>query len=73
MENDRIAKGVYVGVCVGCQLVGQLCRKWIDSVNECLKKICLNVGQERKMVYDMNEWWEFVKGNAWGIAGGKNP
>ena len=34
MENDRIAKKVYVGECVGSRLVSLLWKKWIDSVND---------------------------------------
>ena len=34
MGKDRIAKRVYVGN----HLVGQLWKKWIDSVYDCLKK-----------------------------------
>ena len=33
----------------------------------------LNVGQARRMVYDRNEWREFVRKNAWGIDMGMNP
>ena len=45
----------------------------IDPINDCLKEKDFNVGQSRRMVYDRNEWWGFVKGNAWGIAQGINP
>ena len=38
MENDRIAKRVHVGVGVGSRLVGRPRKRWIDSVNDCLKK-----------------------------------
>ena len=34
MENDRIAKKMYVGECVGSHLVGSPWKRWIDSVNE---------------------------------------
>ena len=57
IENDRIAKRMYVGD------VGRPRKKWIDSVNHCLKKRGLNVGKAKKMVYDRNEWREFVRGN----------
>ena len=43
MINDRIAKRVYVEECLSCHLVVQPWKKWIDSVNDCLKKN-LNVG-----------------------------
>ena len=61
MENDRIAKRVYVRECVGSYLVAQLWKRWNDS------------GQARKMVYDRNEWREFVMVNAWGIAQRMDP
>ena len=67
MENDRVAKRVYVGEYVGSRLVGQLQKRWIGSVNNCLKKRDLNVGRAGRMVYDRNEWRKFVYGNAWGI------
>ena len=73
MEKERIAKRVYVGECVGNRLVDRPRKRWIDSVNKCLQRRSLNVGQARGMVYDMNEWQEFVWWNAWGIAWGVNP
>ena len=33
----------------------------------------LNVGEARRMAYDRNEWREFVRVNAWGIARRMNP
>ena len=69
MDNDRIAKRVYVGVRVGSRLIVRSGERWIDSMNGCLKK-GLTVGQARRMMYDRNQWWEFVKGNAWGLAWG---
>ena len=38
MENDRIAKRVYVGGCVGSRLVGRPQKRWSDSVNDCRRK-----------------------------------
>ena len=73
MKNDRIAKRVYVGEYMGTRLVGQLWKRGLDSVNDCLKKRCLNVGQPKRIVYYRNEWQEIVKGNAWGITLGMNP
>ena len=58
MASDRIVKRVYMGECKSSRLVGQLRKGWNDSVNDCLKK------------GDLNEWWEFVRGTAWGIARG---
>ena len=50
MENNRIAKGVYVGDCAGSCSVGRQWKRWIDAVKECLKKRGLDVRQTRRMV-----------------------
>ena len=34
LENDRIAKRVYGGVCVSSRLVGRPRKRWNDFVNE---------------------------------------
>ena len=54
--------------CVGSRLVGRPRKRWIDSVNDCLKKRSLNVRPARKVVYGRDEWRELVRGNTWGIA-----
>ena len=64
MENDGIARRVYVGD-VGSHLVGRPQKWWIDSVNG-----CLNLGLARKMMYDRNEWQEFVRGECLGHSPG---
>ena len=56
-----------MGKFLGSSLVDRPRKRWIDSANNCLRKSGLNVGQARRMVYDRNEWWESVKGNAWGM------
>ena len=38
MENDKIAKRVYVGDCAGSRLIDRLQKRWIDTVKDCLKK-----------------------------------
>ena len=38
MENDRIAKRVYVGEYAGSRSVGRTRKRWIDTVKECLRK-----------------------------------
>ena len=43
MENDRIAKRVYVGGCAGSLSVGRPRKGWIDTVEECLRKRGLDV------------------------------
>ena len=63
IENDRIAKRVYVGECTGSLSVGRSRKRWIDTVKDCLRK---------RMVQDRSEW-NFGGGNAWGIARGMNP
>ena len=50
----------------------RLQKRWIDTVKECLSERGLDVMQPRRMVQDRNEWWWFVRGNAWGIAHGMN-
>ena len=72
-ERDRISKRVYVGECAGSCSVGRPWKRWIDTVEECLKKRSLDVKQARRMVQDRNEWWGFVRGNVWGVAWGMNP
>ena len=38
MENDRIAKRVYVGKCADSCSVGKQQKRWVDTVKDCLKK-----------------------------------
>ena len=38
MENDRIAKRLYVGECAGSRSVVRLRKRWIDTVKDCLNK-----------------------------------
>ena len=68
VENDRIAKRVYVGECAGSRSVGRPRKRWIDTVQECLKKRGLDVKETRRMVHDRSVWRGFVRGNAWGLA-----
>ena len=67
MENDRIAKRVYVGECAGSRSVGSPWKRWINTVKDCLKKRGLDVGQTRRMAHDRSVWRGFVRGNAWGM------
>ena len=73
MENDRTAKRVYVRECPGSHSVGRPRKRWIDIVNECLKKRGLNVRQAGRMVHNRSVWRGFVRGSAWGVARGMNP
>ena len=45
IENDRMAKSVYVGKRAGNGLVGQPRKSWIDSANDDLKKKKKNLGE----------------------------
>ena len=73
MENDRIAKRFYVGVCAINHSVDRPQKRWIDTVKDCLNKRGLDARQAERMVHDRSVWWGFVRGNAWGIAWGMNP
>ena len=50
------------GECVSSRLEGRSWQRWIDSVNDCLKRRGLNVGQARRMMYD-GKMADFVRGN----------
>ena len=60
IENDRIAKRVYVGEWAGSRSVGRPKKRWIDTVKDCLKKRGLGV------------WRGFVRGNVWDVTRGMN-
>ena len=51
MENDGIAKRVYIGEYAGSRSVGRPQKRWTDTVKHCLKKRGLNVRQARIGVY----------------------
>ena len=68
MENDRIAKRIYVGEGAGIRSVGCPQKKWIDTIKGYLRKRGLNIRQTRKMVQDKRNGERFVMGNAWGVA-----
>ena len=38
MENERISKRVYVGVCTGSRSVGRPRKRWTNTVKDCLRK-----------------------------------
>ena len=56
IENDRIVKRVYVGECAGSRSVGRPRKRWIDTMNNCLRKRGLDVRQANRIVQDRNEW-----------------
>ena len=51
MENDRIAKRVYVRKYADSRSVGKPRNRRIDNAKDCLKKTGLDVKQARRMVY----------------------
>ena len=60
MENDRIAKRVYVGECAGSCSLGRVRKMWIDTMKDCLKKISFDVRQSRRMMHYRSVWQGFV-------------
>ena len=46
MENDRIAKRVYVGERAGSRSVGRLRNRWIDTMKNCFKKEVWMLGKQ---------------------------
>ena len=38
MENDKIAKSVYVGECADIRSLGRPWKRWVDAVKNCLKR-----------------------------------
>ena len=50
MENDRIAKRVYVGEWTDSPSVGKPRNIWLDTVKECLKKGGMDIRQAGRMV-----------------------
>ena len=48
MGDDRVAKKVYVGECMGSNLVGRPRERCIESVNDCMEKRDLDVGQSKE-------------------------
>ena len=58
-----------IGLLKGCMwesvwevtLIGRPQQRWIDSVNDCLKKRGLNVGLVKRMVRDSSKWRGFVR------------
>ena len=72
MENNRIAKRVYVGDCaLSCSVV-KTQKRWIDTVKGCLRKRGLDIRQARRMVYDKSVWRVFGRGYARGVTRGMN-
>ena len=70
MEKDRIAKRVYLGECAGSCSVGRPRKRWIDTVEDCLRKRGLDVRQSMRMIQDRSERRGFVRGSERGISRG---
>ena len=64
MEKDETAKRVYVGECAGSLSVDRPRKKWVDTVEDCLRKRGLDVRQARRIVQYRSEWRGIVTGNA---------
>ena len=62
MENDSIAKRVYVGECAGIRSVCRPWKRWVDTVKGYLKKTGSDVRHARRMVHDRSVWRVFVEG-----------
>lgn len=73
MDDDRIVKRIYESECKGKRRRGRPCKRWIDSVNECLSERGLNEMQAERIVYDRRRWRGYVRGDAWGPAPGDEP
>ena len=52
MENDRIAKRVFLREFTGSQSLDRLWKRWISTVKDCMKKRGLDVKQARRMVHN---------------------
>ena len=72
IENNRIAKRVYVGESPGILSVGRPWKRWNDTAKDCLKKRGLDATKATRMVHDKSVWEGFVGGNAFGVACGMN-
>ena len=57
MENERIAKRVYVAECAGGRSLDRRRKSWIDTVKDCVKKRRLDVRPARSMGHDRSKWW----------------
>ena len=65
MENNMIAKRVYIWECAGIYSVGSLQKRWTVSVIDCLKKEVWMSGKQGE--------WCITGVNAWGLSQGMKP
>src|SRR5678816_1261878 len=52
MNDSRLVKRMYSGECVGSRPAGRPKRKWIESVNECLKERNVSLAEARVRVHN---------------------
>ena len=69
MENDGIAKRVYVGECAGSHSVGRPRKRWINTVKDRLRRRGLYVRQAKTIVQDRSE----CEGKCMGCNPGYEP
>ena len=73
MKNDRIAKRIYVGERAGSHSVSRPRKRWIDTVQESLRRRSLDVRQARRMVNDKSVWQGFCEGECTNRTHGDKP
>ena len=60
---------MYSGECVGNRPAGRSKKKWIESVNKCLKDRNVSLAEARIKVHNRREWRGFVRGYGCGPPG----
>src|SRR5678815_2020700 len=60
MNDSRLVKRMYSGECVRNRPAGRPKKKWIESVNECLKERDMSLAEARIKVHNKSEWRGFV-------------
>src|SRR5678816_1585400 len=61
MNDSRLVKWMYSGECVGNRPAGRPKKKWIESVNECLKERGVSLAGAIIKVHNRSEWKGFVR------------
>src|SRR5678816_3860301 len=69
MNDSWLVKRMYSGECVGNRPAGRPKKKWIYSVNECLKERNVSFTEERIKVHNRSELQGFVWGHGCGPPG----